>query len=565
MIKNQTKSSLLGPLKIGKTLKNVGRLRVILAVLAKHGLSNLVERINLGNFLASKNNPDKEHLSIPTRLRMSFEELGPTFIKFGQLLATRPDLIPEDFIEEMSLLHDNVQSLSYETITEVIAEELGPDWQKNFKSISKECLGSASIAQVHLAELQDGQKVVLKVQRPGIVEKINDDLNVLYFIAELLEKYIPEVRPFNPVGMVDEYFKTLQLETNFIVEGNNIRRFKDNFKDETNIVIPEVHFDLTTERVLTMQAIIGKPISQIENITEMAENFNSDPDQIIKLGLKVYLKMVFIDGLFHGDLHPGNFFILPNNKIGLIDFGVVGRLNSKTQSSIVNMLLALSKEDYLRLAYEYVDLAAYSETVDVDVFAKDLQSIIAPYYGLTLKNVNVGKILLSSSSIAAQHGLKVPTELMLFFKSMISIESLGQRISKDFDFLSFVLTQTGDVAEQYFQPIKVANELNLIFRESRNFLGALPRQLNMVMRKVNSPDHHNKVQVENFKEFSHVFAKSFTLLFLGLVISSLIIASTMLYNISSTFLIAGINGLSFIGYTLVVVLGLYSFYKVLRS
>ncbi len=492
---------------------------------------------------------------------MSFEELGPTFIKFGQLLATRPDLVPQDFIDEMSMLHDHVQSLPFKTIAEVISEELGADWKKHFKTINEEPLGSASIAQVHEAELHNGKKVVLKVQRPGIVTKINDDLNVLYFIAELLDQYIPEVRPFNPVGMVDEYFKTLQLETNFLVEANNIRRFKINFKSVPDVVIPEVHFDYSTEKVLTMDAIQGVPVSQINNPAEIKQKFNADPDKIMKLGFKSYLQMVFVDGLFHGDLHPGNFFILPDNKIGLIDFGVVGRINSKTQSAIVNMLLALSKEDYLRLAYEYVDLAPFSDIVDVDLFAKDLQALIAPYFGLTLKNVNVGKILLTSSSIAARHGLVVPTELMLFFKSIISIESLGQKISDDFDFLSFVLSQVGQVAENFFQPVKTANELNLIFRESRNFLGALPRQLNLMMRRINSPSYANRVELSGFADFSKIFLKSFTLLFFGIVIAALIISSTMLYSIPTSFLIFGIPGLSFIGFSLALSLGAYAFLR----
>ena len=489
---------------------------------------------------------------------MSFEELGPTFVKFGQLLATRPDLVPQEFIDEMSILHDQVQPLPFNTITDVISEELGTDWQKHFKSISENVLGSASIAQVHLAELQSGSKVVLKVQRPGILLKINDDLNVLYFIAELIEKYIPEVRPFNPVGMVDEYFKTLQLETNFIVEANNLRRFKENFKDNLNVIIPEVHFPLTTERVLTMQAIDGKPLSQMHDLSEISEKYNSTPDKIIEIGLKAYLKMVFVDGFFHGDLHPGNFFILRDNKIGLVDFGVVGRLNFKTQSAIVNMLMALSKEDYLRLAYEYVDLAPYSDKVNVDLFAKELQAIIAPYFGLTLRNINVGKILLSSSSVAARHGLNVPTELMLFFKSIISIESLGQKISKDFDFLAFTLTQVNEVAENFLQPVKMANEASLIFRESRNFVSALPRQLNLMMRKVNSPDYHSKVQVEDFSEFKDTFFKSFTLLFLGIVIAALLISSTLLYSQPAQWMVAGIPGLSFVGYVTSVALGVYA-------
>lgn len=535
-------------------------------MLAKHGLSNLVERINLGSFLSSASDgSDKEHLSVPTRLRMSFEELGPTFVKFGQLLATRPDLVPQDFIDEMSILHDNVQPLPFHTITDVISEELGTDWQKHFKSISENVLGSASIAQVHLAELPSGSKVVLKVQRPGILLKINDDLSVLYFIAELIEKYIPEARPFNPIGMVDEYFKTLQLETNFIVEANNLRRFKENFKDNQSVVIPEVHFPLTTERVLTMQAIDGKPLSQMHDLSEISEKYNSSPDKIIEIGLKAYMKMVFVDGFFHGDLHPGNFFILPNNKIGLVDFGVVGRLNFKTQTSIVNMLMALSKEDYLRLAYEYVDLAPYSDKVNVDFFAKELQAIIAPYFGLTLRNVNVGKILLSSSSVAARHGLTVPTELMLFFKSIISIESLGQKISKDFDFLAFTLTQVNEVAENFFQPVKVANEASLILRESRNFVSALPRQLNLMMRKINSPDYHSKVHLEDFSEFKDTFLHSFTLLFLGIVIAALLICSTLLYSQPAQWIVAGMPGLSFTGYVMSAVLGLYAGYSLWRK
>ena len=402
MKRNQNRSPLLGPLKIGRTLKNAARLKTILTVFARHGLRNLVEKLNLGNFLSASlpAASDKENLSMPTRLRLSFEELGPTFVKFGQLMASRPDLVPQDYIDEMSLLQDQVQTLDFNIIEQVLKEELGPDWKKHFKSLDEKPLGSASIAQVHRATLSGGQQVVIKVQRPGIVQIINDDLNVLYFIAELLETYIPEVKAFNPVGMVDEYFKTLELETNFVVEANNIRKFRENFKKDEDVKIPEVHFELVTERVLVMEELLGRRLSQEDSLKQE----NVIPSEVMKLGLKTYLKMVFIDGFFHGDLHAGNFFVFPQNRIGLIDFGVVGRLNSKTQTAIVNMLVALSKEDYLRMAYEYVDLAPYSEEVNVDIFAKDLQSLISPYFGLTMKHMNIGKILMSSSSIAAQQG-----------------------------------------------------------------------------------------------------------------------------------------------------------------
>ena len=335
---------------------------------------------------------------------MSFEELGPTFVKLGQLLATRPDLVPEEYVTEFEKLHDRVQPLPFSVIEGVLKDEFGNSLYQKFESIDPEPLGSASIAQVHRARLITGEHVVIKVQRPGIIQKINDDLSVLYLLAELIVHYIPEARPYNPVGIVDEYFRTLEFETNFVVEANNIRRFQKNFADHEDIKIPKVYLDHTTERVLIMEALPGIPLSQEGALLQE----NIEPNEVIRKGLRAYLKMVFEDGLFHGDLHAGNFFVLPNNQIGLIDFGVVGRLNTRTQAAIANMLLALSKEDYERMAYEYVDLAPFTDRVNIDLFAKDLRELIAPYFGLTLKNVNLGKILMKSSGIAARHHLQVP-------------------------------------------------------------------------------------------------------------------------------------------------------------
>lgn len=560
--RNQQRSPLLGPLRIGRTLRNANRLRTILAVFAKHGLKNLVEKINLGNLVSLTSTSEaNELLSVPTRLRLSFEELGPTFVKFGQLLASRPDLVPDDYMEEMMLLHDQVQPLDFKIIENVLTEELGADWRKHFSSVEETTLGSASIAQVHKATLIDGKTVVLKVQRPGIVSVINDDLNVLYFIAELLEKYIPEVRPFNPVAMVDEYFKTLELETNFVIEGNNVRKFKENFKTEDHVKIPAVYFELTTERVLVMDMMLGKRLSQEGALQQPGVQ----AEEIMKLGLRSYLKMVFIDGFFHGDLHAGNFFVYPDNKIGLIDFGVVGRLNNKTQTSIVNMLVALSKEDYVRLAYEYVDLAPFSDTVNVDQFAKELQSLISPYFGLTMKHMNVGKILMSSSSVAASHGLSVPAELMMFFKSIVSIEGLGQKIVPDFDFLKHTLSMVAEVAQHQFQPTKFIDEAGLLMRESRGFLYSLPRQLSLILRRINSPDYRRKVELQGFDELKRSIEISFNLLFLGIIIAALIISSSMIYPTTVTWMLAGMPAVSLIGYTLAAIFGFVAVFNYIKK
>ncbi len=530
---------------------------------ARHGFHQIAEKANLGKFVVERihSNSEIESYTMPERVRMSFEELGPTFVKLGQLLATRPDLVPEDYVNEFEKLHDRVQPLDFSVIEEVLKEEFGTSLYEKFAKIEPEPLGAASIAQVHKATLASGEDVVIKVQRPGIIQTINDDLNVLYLLADILVTYVPETRAFNPRGIVNEYFKTLELETNFIVEANNIRRFQDNFSTFENVVIPKVYLDFTTERVLTMEALPGVPLSH-ENALNQPDIV---PNEVIRQALSVYLKMIFKDGLFHGDLHAGNFFILPNNHIGLIDFGVVGRLNPKTQTAIANMLLALSREDYERLAFEYVDLAPFSDQVNVDQFAKELRELVAPFYGLTLKNVNLGKILMKSSSIAARNHVQAPTELMLFFKSIISIEGIGRKLDKDFDFLKYSLEFAGDLAKSQFDSSKVMTEASHIARESLTFINALPRQLNYFFRKINSPNHAMRIQITEMKDLRRSIEISFNLLFLGVIISALIISASYVAVHGSEKLIAGIPTISFVGYTLAVILSLIAFVNYIKK
>lgn len=530
---------------------------------ARHGFHQIAEKVKLGKFVLERlsSSEEIEKLSIPVRLRMSFEELGPTFVKLGQLLATRPDLVPEDYVFEFEKLHDRVQPLPFETVETVLKEEYGNSLYQKFASIDPTPLGSASIAQVHKARLTTGEDVVIKVQRPGIIQKINDDLSVLYLLAQLLETYVPESHPYNPTGIVDEYFRTLEFETNFVVEANNIRRFQENFKNDEHIVIPKMYLEHTTERVLVMEALPGIPLSQEGALQQEGV----DPNEVIRLGLRAYLKMVFEDGLFHGDLHAGNFFILPNNKIGLIDFGVVGRLNYRTQGAIANMLLAMAKEDYERLAHEYVDLAPFTDRVNIDIFAKDLRELIAPYFGLTLKNVNLGKILMKSSGIAARHHLQVPTDLMLFFKSIVSIEGMGRKIHRDFDFLQYSLEFAGELAKSHFGPQRMMNDMTQVARESKLFLNALPRQLNFFFRKINSPNHAIRIKIGEIKELKRSVESSSNLVFLGIIMASLIWSSSFIFVHETPNHIMGMPTMSFVGYGLALMLGVIAFINYIRK
>ncbi|HPI40503.1 MAG TPA: AarF/ABC1/UbiB kinase family protein [Pseudobdellovibrionaceae bacterium] len=550
--------------RLTKTIQNAGRLRHVVGVFAKHGFHKIAEQIKLGRFLLERfqSFDDLENLSVAERVRMSFEELGPTFVKLGQLLATRPDLVPLDYVDEFSKLHDNVQALPFETIESVLKQEFGNQLYEHFSEIEKSPLGSASIAQVHKARLSTGEHVVVKVQRPGIIQTINEDLSLLFMIAELLEKYVDETRSYNPVGIVNEFFKTLALETNFVVEANNIRRFQKNFAHFDSIYIPKVYMELTTERVLTLEELQGMPLSKDGALNQPG----IQPQEVIRNGLKAYMKMVFADGLFHGDLHPGNFFILPNNRIGLIDFGVVGHLNRKFQTGIANMLLAQAQEDYERLAYEYVDLAPFTDQVNVDLFAKDLRDLIAPYYGLNLKNINIGRLLLTSSAIASKHRLILPTELMMYFRSIVHIESIGRKIQSDFDFLSYAIEVANDLVKHQIDSQKITAEISQVLRESKSFLTSLPRQLSFFIKKVNSPNHAFRFQIDELKEFRKTFESSFNLIFLGLIIGTLILSASLISVLDHTSAqIAGLPTLSFIGYILALFLGFVAFFNYIRK
>jgi len=532
-------------------------------VFAKHGFHGVAEKIKLGKFIVERLSASSEieKLTIPERLRMSFEELGPTFVKLGQVLASRPDLIPEVYTSEFEKLHDRVQSIPFEVVESVLKEEFGDSLYQKFSFIDPKPLGAASIAQAHLAKLASGETVVIKVQRPGIIQTINDDLNVLYMLSELLTAYVPETRAYSPTGIVDEFFKTLELETNFIVEANNIRRFSENFANDPDVKIPKVYLELTTERVLTLEALQGIPLSQDNALNQEGVN----AQDLIRKGLRAYMKMVFADGLFHGDLHAGNFFVLPNNQIGLIDFGVVGRLNNRTQTAVANMLLALSREDYERLAYEYVDLAPFTDKVNVDLFAKDLRELIAPFYGLTLKNVNLGKILMSSSSIAARHHLTLPTELMLFFKSIVGIEGLGRRIIPDFDFLKYAIEIANELVKHQMDPNKMMGEFTQVLRESKNFIHALPRQANFLLRKLNSPAHafrSNVTKVDDLKRSVEVF---FNLLFLGVIIAALIVSASYIFTQPTENHLNGMPTMSFVQYMIALVLGIVAFFNYIKK
>lgn len=495
-------------------------MKTIVEVLARNGFQSLAVRAKLGRFLVNKFlSQESRDLTAPERVRVSFEQLGPTFVKFGQLLATRPDLIPAEYANEFRKLHDQVAGLAFADVESVLTAHFGAPLTEVFESFETQPLAAASIAQVHRARLNDGSQVVVKVQRPGIEKIINEDLEILRGLAEMAERYLPELRVFNPTGIVREFRRSLENETNFILEANNIRRFSHNFSKNPDVKIPRVYSEYTGRRVLVMEALEGVPLSQRGAL----EQEGIDPEEVVRRGLKAYMKMVYTDGLFHGDLHAGNILILPNNQIGLIDFGIVGRLGKKTQNAIANIFLALAEEDYDRVAYLYFDLAPFSDQIDVDQFARDLRDLIAPYFGLTMKNVNVGRLLMDSTGVAARHGLVLPAELVLFFKSIVSLEGMGRMIVKDFDFLSYSMEFAAELVQVKADPRRLFTDASVLARDVNALVNTLPRQLKQVLRRVNDPDFAIKVQNTDAELMRRAIEKGFRRIFWGLILGAVIL------------------------------------------
>jgi ubiquinone biosynthesis protein len=473
--------------QIGQAVKNVQRLRQILSVFAKHGFADVVERMNLSKFLPARFTPqihEDGELTPPQRLRMAFEELGPTFIKFGQLLSTRSDLLPDAFIEEFVKLQDNVQPLPYDVVKSAVEKELGKKLEEAYSSFNPSPLAAASIGQVHEAELHGGQKVVVKVQRPEIGKIIDTDVSLLAFLAGLLERYVPETRIVGPRIVVNEFFRTLSQELDFKVEANNMSKIAENMLEFPDIVIPRVYKDLSTHRVLTLEKLEGIRVNDIKAL----DAAGIDRKRVVEIGAKAFFKSVMIDGVFHGDLHGGNLFILPGNRLGIIDFGIVGRLSQKSRDQLASMVMALLTEDYENLCYEYAELGGANASIDFDGFQRDVRNTLAPYMGLSLSELNLGRVLIEATKIATQYEVKVPGDWMIVFKAIVTIEGMGRTLDPSFDLLAMGEGLVKDLVKKQYSMQRFSKDALFIAKDMLALLQVLPRQVRWMLRKFNSND-----------------------------------------------------------------------------
>jgi ubiquinone biosynthesis protein len=484
--------SLLGaPRQVTRTFKNIGRIKQISSTFAKHGFQELMDKLGFARFIPKKYKVSaaEAQFTAPERLRMALEELGPTFIKLGQLLSSREDLLPEAFVRELVKLQDRVSPLPFTVIKNTVERELDASLDELFSSFSETPLASASIGQAHEAVLKDGTRVVVKTQRPGIDVLIKTDVSVLSGLAGAIERYVPETRILAPQILVEEFFQAMSLELDYILEANNILKSRENLKEMPEVYVPQVYLDLTTHKVLTIELLDGL---KMDNLAAL-EARGIDRSSLADTAARSFLKTALEDGFFHGDLHMGNLFALaPSDKsegkprLGMIDFGIMGYLTPRARESLLRIFMALSEEDFETLCMEFAELGSSRGNTDFDSFQRNLQASVSPFLGLPLSSLNVGKVLIQATSIAAKHQIRIPREWMLIFKALYTLEGTCHKLDPRFNPMPLLEAYVAPLLVPDTSWSKFSKDMLLGSRDIQYIVQTLPRQMHWFFKRLSA-------------------------------------------------------------------------------
>ena len=454
---------------------HLSRSRQIAGVLVSHGWNYLT---NNGHGAIDKTLLHRKSAQTrPQHLRSALEELGTTFIKLGQILSTRADLLPPDYLSELAKLQDSASPVPFAAIQETLVAELGQPIESIFADFDSEPLASASIGQAHAATLPDGTEVVVKIRRPGVVEQVNEDLEILKELAATASRHWELADRYDLVGLVDEFSQTLRSELDYVREGHSAERFARNFANDQSIHIPRVFWETTTSRVLTLERIRGVKINDLAGLDAQA----TDRRWLANYATNVVLKMVCEDGFFHADPHPGNFFIEPDGAIGLIDFGMVGVLDERTQERLADLLIAVSHENADRLVDVFLDLGVTRKPIDRAPFRRDIEHLLATYWGLPLSELKVTALLNDVFAIMRQHHLHLPSNLALLLKTVIMIEGLGENLDPDFHLTRALAPYTERLVLREYSPLRWIRGLGQAGVDFARLGAEMPQQLRRIV------------------------------------------------------------------------------------
>lgn len=519
---------------------DLNRLRKILGIIFEAGGGVLLEKMRLKYLVPWKcrvhcffNPPQSKNCLLrmtgetetfsPDILRLVLEKLGPTFIKLGQVLSLRADVVGEEISAELSKLQSDVLPFSYESARQIIIEEFKAPPEKLFKSFEKKPVAAASLAQVHRAYLKDGTEVAVKIQRPNIKNIIEQDIHILFSLAHLAERFIPESRPYQPLRVIKEFADWTLRELDFKVEGNNAERFRFAFKDNPGINIPTIYWDLTTPQILTMEFMRGVKANDVAGIRALG----SDPKQLALNGLDAMFQQFLIDGFFHADPHPGNFFAMEDNVLCLHDFGMVGYLTPDQRKELVSCFVAFEYKDIDGFLKHFMHLAITAEKSDVAGFQKDAAEILSELF-FTPSQPSVAWAFFRLINKGAQSEVRFPADLALFGKAIITTEAMGMKLYPQFDLNKELQPFVEKALKSYLDPVKALQTLKTDIFDYLGFLKTLPEKTQGLLQKIEQGNLAVKIDATELLGIKTEFDRQNDLRILGAI-------TLVVFSISSIF------------------------------
>lgn len=551
---------------IAQKFRNVGRLSQIVNILGRYGFSKELRDTELASFVtetegmqesSEKEGKLKSELSGAKRLALAFEELGPTFVKLGQILASREDVLPKDVIVQLRRLQDRAKPVPYEVVLKILDSEYRGKTKDYFESIVPQPLGSASIGQVHKARLHDGREVVLKIQRPEIESVIKTDLSILAGLASVLEGAIPEIRLLRPSVVVEELRKSLIAELDYFREAANTERMRAFFADDETIYIPEILRQFSTRNVLCMEAIAGQKLTQLER--------GKSHNHLVSHGVRAFLDMTFKHGMFHADLHPGNFILMESGRLAILDFGLTARLTREMRVTMTYLFVALVNEDVETFARLFIELTEARGDVDRKSLEDKVLEKVDNAFSLPLRDLQLGKLLMQIARIAASHNAPVSRDLVLFFRGLIALESFGRSLDPEFE----VLRETADYAKSFSQGALARSLFQqdslLMVRDSQALIRELPFTLRILTKRLQQGDLAATLESPDVKHLSQEIERAGQRLSLALILGALVLGSSLLTFNRKGPLFDSLATFGLLGFGVAALVGLWLIVAILKS
>ena len=553
---------------IGRTYRHLNRYRQILAILFKHGFDDLLERLKVDQYIAAglqaiskKPTSPHEKLSRPQRLRMAFEELGPTYIKLGQVLSTRPDLVPMEFVTELAKLQDEVPAFPFSEVKEVVQSEFGQPFEALFDELEEQPLASASIGQVHKARLKDGEAVAVKFQRPGIQKIIEVDLEIMLHLATLAERHIKELEFHRPVKIVEEFARTLEKEIDYQIEATNMERIARQFLDVPYIYIPAVFREVTTTRVLTTELVDGIKISKIEKL----EAAGLDKKLITARTVELVLKQAFDNGFFHADPHPGNIFVLPDNVICLVDFGMMGIVDRRTREEFVDLIDSLVQHHEDKATQALLNLTDWNEQPDIRALEREVADFMGRHLYKPLKDMEIGKLLQDLIQLTARFRLRIPPNIFLMIKALSTVEDVGRMLDPEFDLIAHAAPFIKRVKLERFAPQRIRSDVFEMLSRLFQFLQQFPKDLLDLTSMIRQQKFKLQLEHKGFETLLATQDQTSNRMSFAIIIAALIIGSALIVVSEIPPLVFGISLIGIIGYLVAAVMGLWLLVAIIKK